>query len=97
MGAAGLDPLAPGHPYRRAVRSETSAPSALASLASTKTEGFRRSFDAAQIGLMHVGAVGELLLRQPGRTAERLQIEADSLPHIHLRMAGASLTSAHRL
>jgi len=55
------------------------------------------AFDAAQIGLMHLGAVGELLLAEAAVSPQPLQIEANSHPHVHARMAGRDLTSAHRL
>lgn len=55
------------------------------------------AFNAAEIGLMHVGTVGEFLLREPMLASQRLQIEADSGPDIHRCMAGIELTSAHRL
>ena len=55
------------------------------------------SFYAAEIGLMHGGAMGELLLAEPTLAAKSLYIEADPDPHIHRRMAGCDLTSAHRL
>jgi hypothetical protein len=55
------------------------------------------AFNAAEIGLMHVGSVSEFLLREPALTSEALQIEADSDPHIHGCMAGIGLTLAHRL
>ena len=55
------------------------------------------AFNAAEIGLMHVGSVGEFLLREPALASETLQIEADSDPHIHGCMAGIRLTLAHRL
>ena len=57
----------------------------------------KSSLDAAQVGLMDVGTMRQLLLREAAVTPERLQIEADSDPHIHGRMAGSDLTSAHRL
>ena len=52
---------------------------------------------ARQVGLVNTGPVGELLLREPFGAAQRLQIETDSLPHIHAGMARRDLTSAHRL
>ncbi len=55
------------------------------------------AFNAAKIGLMHVGSVGEFLLRETMLASQRLQIEADSGPDIHRCMAGIELTSAHRL
>ena len=55
------------------------------------------AFDAAEIGLMHVRTMGELLLREPTLASETLQIKADSDPHIHGGMAGIGLTLAHRL
>ena len=55
------------------------------------------AFNAAEIGLMHVGTVGKFLLRETMLASQRLQIEADSDPHIHGCMAGIRLTLAHRL
>lgn len=55
------------------------------------------AFDAAEIGLMHVGLVGEFFLREPSLASKRLHIEADSNPHIHVGMARSGLTLAHRL
>jgi len=55
------------------------------------------AFDPAQIGLMHFSAMGELLLREPSLPSQALQVQADSHPHVHARMARSDLTSAHRL
>ena len=55
------------------------------------------AFNAAEMGLMHVGSMGEFLLREPALASETLQIEADSDPHIHGCMAGIQLTLTHRL
>lgn len=41
------------------------------------------SLDAAQIGLMNLGAVGQLFLRQLALSAQPLQIQPHSLPDIH--------------
>ncbi len=55
------------------------------------------ALDAGEVGLMHGGAMGQLLLREATRPPKRLHVEADSHPRIHGRMAQAPLTSAHRL
>lgn len=55
------------------------------------------AFDAAQEGLVDLGAVGELLLGEPAFLPEGLHIEADSHPQIHAGMARKRLTSAHSL
>lgn len=41
------------------------------------------ALQTTQIGLMDVGLVGELLLREPALASKPLKIETDSGPHIH--------------
>lgn len=55
------------------------------------------AFDPAQIGLMHGRAMSQLLLGEASVTPKLLNIEADSHPQIHGRMAKFGLTSTHRL
>ena len=55
------------------------------------------ALEARQISLMDIGAMSELLLRVAARPPQALQIEAESDPHIHGRMARSGLTLAHRL
>ena len=47
--------------------------------------------DPAQIGLMHLGAMGELFLREPKLPPAGLQVAADSHTNVHGAMARSSL------
>lgn len=55
------------------------------------------ALNAAQIGLMHLRAMSQLLLRETALTPKGLNIQADSHPYIHAAMARSDLTSGHRL
>lgn len=55
------------------------------------------AFNPGKVRLVHQRAMRQFLLRETPGAPQRLQVQPDSLTHIHRGMARRDLTSAHRL